>query len=223
MVNTNTSTDGGEEESLSSLMGQFLASDLQSLCSAVIKETNMLNLHFASVFIRTESEVPVAGLALCRFKEFLYEATRHFCERDSSLDDPNAFKLYFAMKEFTKWLTQVPFVVPHGKKSYADFSLSQLFYGFIVRFLNDTLKTVTNHFISEICTTDDLEPISEHSLHSQSAVQLFAHCSQNYQFLTSLEMGEPTFLGQYAEVKFYWSITHFFYFHNVRYHIFNFL
>jgi len=199
--NTNTSTDGGEEESLSSLLEQFHASELQAFSSAIIKETNLLNSHFASAFIRTNSEVPIAGLALSRFKEILYEATRKFCERDSSLDDPNAFKLYFAMKEFTKWLTQLPFVVPHdGKKSSAEFSLSQLFYGFIVRFLNDTLKTMNNHFIAEICSSDDLEPISEHFLHSQSAVQLFTHCSQNYQFLTSLEMGEPTFLGQYAEI-----------------------
>lgn len=78
--------------------------------------------------------------------------------------------------------------------------LSQLFYGFIVRYLNETMKSMTSQWVLEVCEADELEPISEKQLHSRSVVQLFSRCADSYRFLVSLETGEATFLGQFAEI-----------------------
>ena len=137
-------------------------------------------------------------------KREFFTCVRRFCEQDSSLGDVPAFDLYFKLREFMK-KTETD---PHNSSLLgaaqllgedSTLSLSAIFYGFIVRFLKDTLAKVPQK-VKEICAKDAMEPIAETSLYSPSVVQLFAQCKQAYIFLCSLEMGEATFLGQYAEI-----------------------
>lgn len=197
--------EGGTEdlpsptETLIVAVSLLKAEQLIAVVTLIRNSVRALQEHYSPIFSRFIKEPLLAKSVLVSLNTVLFGATRKYCEMEGSLADPKAFDLYLKLREYCSLLLTLP-MDAYDPLPEEALPLSQLFYGFIVRYLNETMKSMTSQWVSEVCDADELEPISEKQLHSRSVVQLFSRCVESYKFLVSLETGEATFLGQFAEI-----------------------